>query len=421
MTGWAERQARAASLLAGRSAARLAQGSGAPAAYFRMFRRFLSPLRCWDVPAWGRGLSRRQRAVLVATLHEGWDEEDTAELCGLSQAKVRALALPEKERAPLAARLREAATTPGPAPARFPKLAACLCLLGMAGMAGSAAVVPVVSSASPPLPVLPAVAAEPIRYGMRVQAELFPERIEPFASAAPSEGWLVVGTSGRRWQLPDALPETDVQVSPDGRKLAYYSLARMQVVIRDLTTGAITPVSTAFYQVRLAFSADSRYLALKQPDDVVVTDVQSGVVTRIRSDEALLGWAGDHLVMSHSYDRIKVLALDGSVITKPQATELKSYWQLAVSPNGKAIAVPSGGRVLILDHGGKVIRKVHARLPPTAEPRRIYRWEGPDDVLLYAPGYGSATVYVMDVLTGATRPVPHAPEVAASDFTIGAA
>ncbi|MGP3958962.1 hypothetical protein ACTWPT_23420 [Nonomuraea sp. 3N208] len=414
MTGWAERQARAASLLAGRSAARLARGSGTPASYFRMFRRFLSPLRLWDAPAWGRGLSRRQRAILVATLHEGWDEEDTAELCGLSQAKVRALAVPQEERAALAARLREAATTPGPAPARFPKLVACLCLLGAAG---SAAVVPLASPA--PLPILPAVAAEPIRYGMRVREELFPERIEPFASADPSEGWLVVGTSGRRWRLPDALPQTDVQVSPDGRKLAYYSLARMQVVIQDVMTGAIIPVPTAFYKAALAFSADSRYLAMEQGDDVVVTDVRSGVVTRIRVDELLLGWAGDHLVVSYSYDGIKVLALDGSVIAKPRA-EVGSQWELAVSPDGKEIAVPSRGRVMILDHDGKVLREVDPDVPPTAELRRIYRWVGSGEVLLYAPGYGSATVYLMDVLTGATRPVAHAPQVAGHDITIGA-
>ncbi|WP_327590171.1 hypothetical protein OHA25_26495 [Nonomuraea sp. NBC_00507] len=416
MTGWAEQQARAASLLAGRSAARLARGGGTPASYFRMFRRFLSPLRLWDAPAWGHGLSRRQRAILVATLHEGWDEEDTAELCGLSRAKVRALAVPQEERAALAARLREAATMPAPASARFPKLVAGLCLLGVAG---SAAVVPLASPA-PPLPVLPAVAAEPIRYGMRVREELFPERIEPFASADPSEGWLVVGTSGRRWRLPDALPQTDVQVSPDGRKLAYYSLARMQVVIQDVMTGAIIPVPTAFYKAALAFSADSRHLAMEQADDVVVTDVRSGVVTRIRVDEFLLGWAGDHLVVSYSYDGIKVLALDGSVIAKLRAAELDPQWELAVSPDGEAVAVPSGGRVLILDLDGKVIRKVDAHLPPTAELRRVYRWVGPGEVLLYAPGYGSATVYLMDVLTGATRPVAHAPQVAGHDITIGA-
>lgn len=414
MTDWAERQARAAYLLAGRSAARLAWGDGTPAAYFRMFRRFLSPFRVWDAPAWGRGLSRRQRAVLVATLHEGWDEEDAAELCGLSQAKVRALAAPESERAALTARLRDAATTPAPAPARFPKLFAFLSLLGMAG---SAAILPL-ASAPPPLPVLPAATTDPIRYGMRVRRELFPERIEPFASSEPSEGWLVVDASGRRWRLPDALPETIVQVSPDGRKLAYYSFARMQVVIQDVTTGAITPIPTAFYDVALSFSADSRYLAMEQVDDVVIADARSGVVTRVRAGGQFLGWAGDRLVMS-SYDGIKILAMDGSVIAEPRAAELESIWDLAVSPDGKAIAVPSGGRVLILGHNGKVLRKVSPDLPPTAEPRRIYRWLGPGEVLLYAPGYGSATVYAMDVRTGATRPIPYAPEVAAHDLTIG--
>lgn len=416
MTDWAERQTRTASLLAGRSAARLLWPDPTAGTYFRMFRNFLSPFRIWDAPAWGRGLSRRQRAVLVATLHEGWDEEDTAELCGLSLAKVRALAAPESERAALAARLREAATTPTRAPARLPKLFAFLCLLGAAG---SAAVLPLTSSASPPPPVLPAVAAEPIRYGMRVQQELFPERIEPFASAEPSEGWLVIDTSGRRWRLPDALPEVDVQVSPDGRKLAYYSLARMQVVIQDVTTGAITPVPTAFYEATLSFSADSRYLAMEQRDDIVIADAWSGAVTRIRSEEFLLGWSGNHLVVSASYNGIKILAMDGSLIAKPRA-ELEHTQEVSVSPDGKAIALSSGRHVLILNHDGTVLRKVAATLPPTAELKSIYRWAGPTEVLLYAPGYGSATVYAMDVRTGATRPIPYAPEVAAHDLTIGA-
>lgn len=419
MAGLAERQARAASLLAGQSAARLATGSGTPAAYFRMFRRFLSPLRVWDAPAWGRGLSRRQRAVLVATLHEGWDEQDTAELCGLSQAEVRALAVPEQERAALTARLREAATTPGPAPTRFPKLVACLCLLGVAG---SAAVVPLTDRKPPLLPVLPAAAAEPIRYGMRVRDELFPDRIEPFASADPSEGWLVVDTSGRRWRLPDALPQTDVQVSPDGRKLAYYSFARMQVVIHDVTTGAILPVPTAFYEVRLSFSPDSRYLAMEQPqaEEVAITDTRSGTVIRIEDDEPLRGWAGGHLVMDHSYNGVKIVALDGSVIAKAQGAELESDRRPAISPDGKEIAVASGRSVLVLGQNGRVLRKVDAQLPPTAELRRIYRWTGPGEVLLYAPGYRSAAVYLMNVLSGATRPVPYAPEVAGDDITIGA-
>ncbi|MFG1706077.1 hypothetical protein ACFLIM_23060 [Nonomuraea sp. M3C6] len=230
----------------------------------------------------------------------------------------------------------------------------------------------------------------------------------------------MVDTSGWRWRLPDALPETDVQVSPDGRKLAYYSFARMQVVIHDVTTGAILPVPTAFYEVRLSFSPDSRYLAMEQTEEVVVTDTRSGTVIRIEDDESLLGWAGGHLVMSHSYNGVKIVALDGSVIAKAQAAELESDRRPAVSPDGKEIAVASGGRVLVLGQNGGVLRKVDAQLPPTAELRRIYRWTGPGEVLLYAPGYRSAAVYLMNVLSGATRPVPYAPEVAGDDITIGA-
>nr|SBO99589.1 hypothetical protein BN4615_P9105 [Nonomuraea gerenzanensis] len=306
---------------------------------------------------------------------------------------------------------------PGPTPARFPKLIATLCLLATAG---SAAIIPPSAPQPPLLPVLPAAVAEPVRYGMRVQDERFPERIKPFRATEPSEGWLVVGASGQRWRLPDALPAADVQVSPDGRKLAYYSLTRMQVVIHDITTGALQPVPTPFYEVRLSFSPDSRLLAMEQPEEVIVTDTRSGAVRRVPGDELLVGWAGDRLVLSHSFDGIKIVALDASLIAKIQAPELDDQGNATVSPDGKEIAVPSGQRVLILGQDGKVLRKIHPHLPPTAELRRVYRWAGPTEVVLYAPGYRSATIYVMNVHTGATRPVPYAPEVAGRDITIGA-
>ncbi|WP_327087299.1 hypothetical protein OIE66_33975 [Nonomuraea sp. NBC_01738] len=417
MTGWADRMGHAASLLAGRTAGRLAGYGDSPAAYFRMFRRFLSPLRAWDAPAWSAGMSRRQRAVLVATLHEGWDEQDTAELCGLSPATVRALAVPEQEREALAARLRASAALPGPSPSRLAKLLAAAVLLSAAG---SAVFVPP-PPPSPSLPALPAATAEPIRYGLRVRQERFPDRIEPFASPEPTQGWLVVGASGRRWRLPDALPDAALAVSPDGGKLAYYSLARMQVVIRNVTTGAITPIPTPFYQVRLAFSADGHHLAMEQPETMVVADTRTAATTSLPVEESLLGWAGDRLVTSRSFDGIQLLAQDGSVIAAAESATLESHrWDLAVSPDGRSIALPSDGRVLILGLDGKVRREVRPDLPPTAEPKRVHRWTGPGEVLLYAPGYGSATVYAMDVVTGATRPIPYAPEVAAADFTIGA-
>src|SRR4051812_29219219 len=61
-------------------------------AYFALYRRFLSPFHRWRRSAGSEGFSRREWAAMVALCHDGWSEENAADLLGWRVSKVMRVA-----------------------------------------------------------------------------------------------------------------------------------------------------------------------------------------------------------------------------------------------------------------------------------------------------------------------------------------
>ncbi|MFF3670015.1 TolB-like translocation protein [Microtetraspora malaysiensis] len=425
------------------AASALAWRGDSEAAYFTLYRTFLSRFHRWGRTPWAGRLSRAERAVLVALHHDGWSVEDTADLCGWKAAKVRATS--DRALAALGttpeglAELFTAAdadSDPDGLPRRVRRIrvrrriVAGICLLAVSlplvrTLGPSPALLDVQEATTPLSPVLPATTAIPIRFGLRVR-DSFPEAAEPWNFPDKRGGCVVVDVTGARWRIPDADGASGVEISQDGRKIAYYSLERRRVVVRELASGAITDVPTDFTMNTLRFSGDGRYLAAQGDVDgdateVIVIDTEGGRGIRLPSRSSLLaGWAGDRLVVRDG--KATVVTLDGTpILTSP--VKFRYSDDPGISPDGRSFAVddPETGLVTLLDIAtGKKIRDVRPQLPPTAVLRRLYRWTDANELLIYAPGYGSAAVYLMNPVTGALRAVPYAPRAAAEDLTIGA-
>ncbi|MGI5485525.1 hypothetical protein [Microtetraspora malaysiensis] len=417
-------------------------------AYFTLYRTFLSRFRRWDRAPWAVRLSRAERAVLVALHHDGWSVEDTADLCGWKAAKVRATA--DRALAALGttpeglAELFTAADADSSDPDGLRRrvrrirvrrrIVAGVCLLAVAlplvrTLWPTPALLDVQEARTSPSPVLPATMATPIRFGLRVM-DSFPEAAEPWNFPDKRGGCAVIDVTGARWRIPDADGASGVEISQDGREIAYYSLERRQVVVRELASGAITPVPTDFTMNTLRFSGDGRYLAAQGDPDygnttevIVVADTEAGRILRLpRRSSLLAGWAGDRLVVHTAEYKAAVVTLDGTpILTSP--VKFRYIDDPGISPDGRSFALddPETGLVTLRDIAtGKKIRDVRPQLPPTAVLRRLYRWTAANELLIYAPGYGSAAVYLMNPVTGALRAVPYAPRAATEDLTIGA-
>ncbi|WP_433510432.1 WD40 repeat domain-containing protein [Nonomuraea sp. CA-143628] len=365
--------------------------------------------------------ARAERAVQVALHYDGWSEEDTADLTGLSVVKVRALAgevpleaAPEVDPSGLPRRKRLIR--------RHRRLVASACLL-LAGAAVFTMLWPKhhllePEPATPRLsPVLAATTKTPIRYGLRVE-DSFPEAPAPWNAFPGRSGCAVIDVTGARWRIPDADGLSGVEVSPDGHKLAYYSLSRHQVIVRDLTTGSVVPVPTDFTANTLRFSADGRYLAAQGPSELtlVIADTSTGELRRVAvPEQELQGWAGHQLVLD-----------DGTTFRIGEHTIRDPFdggGDVAASPDGRSMAVfPwEKNQIRLIDPAtGRTIREIRPQLPPTAVMSRLYRWAGANEVVVFAPGYHSAAVYVVNLATGAARGVPYLPDMSSADLTIGA-
>ncbi|MFI7641863.1 hypothetical protein [Nonomuraea sp. NPDC049400] len=68
---------------------------------------------------------------------------------------------------------------------------------------------------------------------------------ESAAAEGPQEecaNWRVVTRGGKTWELTDADGGNPVDVSADGRLIAYERASDHQIVIRDLVSGTVRPV-----------------------------------------------------------------------------------------------------------------------------------------------------------------------------------
>ncbi|WP_067171373.1 PD40 domain-containing protein [Microtetraspora niveoalba] len=427
MSEWHEPVRRTASLLGGRTpyAERMAEKAlrdrnGTKDAFFTLYRSYLSRFRFWPDPGWGKGLSNLQRAVLVAVHHDGWTEEETAWLCGRSRGAVRrageravrvlgADGVAAVSPAVLVAELR-AMTEHLPAPAeRKPGrpgtgwglfiacLAAFVLVMGYCSASGASlegrTSRPVVPLAFSGRESLRGPTQAVIRYAYRVDA--------PGTVLIDGSYWVVVTWGNQRLSVEDATPN-DLEISPDGRRVAYHSRRENEVVVYDLPSGKVRKVSKANgSDYSLYFSPDGRRLAFTFRGKLYVWDGKRRRVPGFDSESILRGWlASGHALLVDDLEGVLAVDFRGRVVFRTEDQNFR-----ALSPDGKTWIALDEDENHFIRYGLRTGRR-SMRVPATARPRRVQCWAGADTFVIEADGYGPSHYYRVDVETGEAEPLP---------------
>ncbi|MBO2463895.1 WD40 repeat domain-containing protein [Actinomadura violacea] len=217
--------------------------------------------------------------------------------------------------------------------------------------------------------------------------------------------WRLVGRSGKQWRLADGIGSMAVKpddymngdagmaISPDGLHLAYYRATDRRVVIRDLTTGRITPIGrTTAPQMpttsaSLLFSNDGKRLAITSGEPgrrrTLLADVSTGALTAL-PDGDLIGFDQDAstIVLGNVWSRKEPLVFarpDGAVrarVSLDSKVNLRGASGNLLSPDGRTLVTPSRGldKAMLVDaHTGKVtsVRPVRGGVGD------VLAWAGP--------------------------------------------
>lgn len=423
---WYSPLLRSASLLTGdiaqaeRLAASAVRSRGdTPDAYFTLYRRFLSPLRRWSRPSWAGSLSRREVAIVVAGVHDGWPEEDVADLVDRRPERVRevlgeqpfsAETLRDLTGSPDSSRL----TTRIIAAERRSRVYVAAAIVATAvGLGGGLALSPGDEPARTwptPTPAYtpPAVADLP-RTLKSALTMGYP--LADFYGEYESSGlWHVVDTEGARWFVSDASPrDGDLYISPDGRKIVYESLKKHGPVVADLTTGKVVPISGPSDAVT-AFSLDGRQLArwIEDADaedlQVMIIDLDQPKSPTTYRDARFGGWTRKGAVLI-SEEETRLARPDGSTV---RISSFSARDSARVSADGKLAAEPNfSDRIAIVDlPSGETLREI---APPKGTHVDLHRWVTPTSILVGLregrKGPESAHPHLLDTRTGTFTPL----------------
>lgn len=265
--------------------------------------------------------------------------------------------------------------------------------------------------------------------------------------------WRVVTRTGQSFRMPEALSvytdQTEANymntaaplaITPDGRRVAYYSEKDQRFAVRDLAGGQIwlTPQKVDRKTmvkggVLLRLSPDGRHLGLNGvglPN--VVVDVETGRVTEMPEGWQVLevGDGGGSVVVGDQSLRLGLLS-GGEV--HPFSAENTGFDVSGLAPDGRTVAYLTGGKdgdpgklgksrpddtiVTVDGMTGKIMTKVTFRgAPKDFRPWRMGSWVSPTEVAVSAvledrawmkdrsitPTLGEAT-YAIDVNTGRVR------------------
>ncbi|NRQ34818.1 hypothetical protein HII36_23715 [Nonomuraea sp. NN258] len=270
-------------------------------------------------------------------------------------------------------------------------------------------------------PPLPAEGVGPLRHLYRTQRG---DRVPP---EKPS--WRLVTRAGETYEL--RVDDGPLQVTADGRRIAYYSGERRAVVVRDLASGRIwtSPRRGAPDVTRepvLRLSPDGlRFVATgwsgAEPDALV--DVERGTTTRLKR-----GWwpvsvadGAGPVVLARPFDsttRVQVLGHD------PITVDAFTYEFSALAPDGRTLArlgqsydrdrtpmIQKDGTVVTFDalSGGGETRVPISGLAEGLRPTWLGAWLNDAELTVVATSPEPVRraerprAYALNVRTGATR------------------
>ncbi|MFI6319947.1 hypothetical protein ACIBG8_20595 [Nonomuraea sp. NPDC050556] len=381
-------------------------------AYFILYRRFLWPPRRWSRPSWAGSLTRREVAIVVAGVHDGWPVEDVADLVGRSPSHVRRVL---GEQSYSAETLHELAGSPDVT--RIATVTeegnrrgvrswiAALIALSVAiviafvllpeddGPAAAAWPVPTPAYTPPTAADLPRTLRSPLAMGYPLD--------DPYDEYESRDLWHVVDTAGVHWVVRDANPDDrGLQISPDGTKLAYNSLRHHGPVVADLVTGELLPINGDAYAVN-AFSLDGRHLARWMEDDekpqVKIIDLERPESPKVYRNVRFGGWTSKGAIL---------IAEDRTLLARPgraavRVSSFSSGDPVRVSADGR-LAASGGDELVIVDlPSGKTLRRF-----PLPELTRVtlHRWLTPTSILVELlrsdDGADDARLFEVDIRTG---------------------
>jgi hypothetical protein len=230
----------------------------------------------------------------------------------------------------------------------------------------------------------------------------------------------VATRDGRTWQVTDAVPGGTVDLSADGRYLAYHRAADHHVVIRDLLTGTIRPIQETVPEVDAdhliyapEFLDNARWLHVGidtvsvRPGDNepsppgFIVDVATGrTIWRLPPDASLgrLDQNGTRLMFQTDKSFTTTGPSGTTTVSLPSRLRTTSATYGTLLPDGRGQAAqvvprnfPAGGadirpaRLVTIDTGtGKVRHDIRLSLPlpDRASMCEVRRWLGASEVLL---------------------------------------
>ncbi|MEU6778487.1 hypothetical protein ABZ912_04740 [Nonomuraea angiospora] len=256
-------------------------------------------------------------------------------------------------------------------------------------------------------------------------------RPECRTTACTKRAWRLVTRDGDTYELPAGTGP--LEVTADGRRLAYYSSKQHTIVVRDLASGKIwkSPLKqpaedfsgSAEHALRLSPSGlrfiVSSWGGRRDPNKLV--DVERGTVSDLPR-----GWwpvsvsdGSGPVVLAKPYDNAgQVWVLGHDPITIPDFT----YDYSTLAPDGRTLTrlgqtfdpdrrpmVQQDGSIVVFDavQGGRETRVPITGIPEGLHPSRLGSWLNSTEVTVVAapesPRGPTPMVYAMDVRTGKTR------------------
>jgi hypothetical protein len=306
---------------------------------------------------------------------------------------------------------------------------------------------------------LPAGRVEPVKFayldGCKKQAHLEP-------GTGECAQWRLVGRSGKQWRLADALaappvvsdsggsdtprPQGPLEISDDGRRIAYYRPADEHFVVRDLLSGDVTVIAqrvplASLQQAALIFSGNGQRLAISfaaaEPRHALLADTATGAVHELPGYRVVgLGNDASTVTLLEPKNGRMTLLLTGPDGTLRNQVPLDPDVHVTgvgnlVAPDGHTlVTVPGAGEdqptpvqtpeslntVKLVDvRTGKVVGTRSLRLPENSELAHIERWVGKSTIVIAVPSHDAPTRtvgnlfimedrrYLTELNTGRTR------------------
>ncbi|MFB9682187.1 hypothetical protein [Streptosporangium vulgare] len=273
------------------------------------------------------------------------------------------------------------------------------------------------------VPPLPAKGVGPVEQAYRQSCPMI-------GDPCPRRAWRIVTGGGDIYELDEAFEKGPLEVTADGRRIAYYSSEHRRIVVRDLASGRTwkaplkQPAEDFAVEFALRLSPGglrfvvSGWGGRREPNKLV--DMARGTVTDLKR-----GWwpvsvsdGSGPVVLAKPYDMTSQVWVLGH---KPITIQDFTYYYSALAPDGRTLArlgrstdrnrrqtMRQDGSIIVFDalRGGGETRILVSGIGEGLHLSKLGGWLNPAEVTALAvPGRPDrpSVVYAVDVRTGRSR------------------